>query len=114
MGFVKLAVTCWETGRPVPAIGADDIWINRDQIVAIEEHIGSNTFDPHIDASRAEHYPCLQLVMSNSDRYLVPLGTYDTPATAMTAIRNFIPLLTEPSSTPPTHLSEAIVGMQTG
>ena len=56
---------------------ADDIWINLDQVVSIEEHLGSNSFDRAVRAEHApeEHYPCVQLSTADGRHHLVPLGT---------------------------------------
>jgi hypothetical protein len=95
MHFIKLATTHYETNGARPAIGADDIWINLDQVVSIEEHLGSNSFDPTVHAGHApvEHYPCVQITTADGHQHLVPLGTYADQLEALEAINNFIPLL---------------------
>ena len=110
MHFIKLAITQYETNGARPAIGADDKWINLDQVVIMEEHLGSNSFDASVRAGIAavEHYPCIQLTMSDGQTHLVSLGITTTQAAGMEAIANLIPILVSPQcraltdpSTPP-------------
>ena len=107
MHFIKLALTQYETNGARPAIGADDKWINLDQVVIMEEHLGSNSFDASVRAGIAavEHYPCIQLTMSDGQTHLVSLGLTTTQAAGMEAIGNLISIfvslqcraLTDPS-----------------
>jgi len=99
MHFIKLALTQYETNGARPAIGADDKWINLDQVVIIEEHLGSNSFDASVRAGIAavEHYPCIQLTMSDGQTHLVSLGITTTQMTGMEAITNFMPILVSPA-----------------
>jgi hypothetical protein len=95
MRFIKLAVTTYEHDRTRPVVGVDDVWINLDQVVSIQEQLDSNTF---ADAVRMgitpeEHYPCLELSMSNSTTHLVSLGVYTTQAAGFDAIARFMPAL---------------------
>ncbi|MGO4785159.1 hypothetical protein [Cryobacterium sp. W22_MBD10_FK3] len=101
MCFIKLAVTTYEHDRSRPAIGADDVWINLDQVVTIQEQLDSNTF---ADAVRMgitpeEHYPCVELSMSNGTTHLVSLGVYATQAAGFDAITRFMPALISASAT---------------
>ena len=98
MHFIKLAITQYETNGARPAIGADDKWINLDQVVIMEEHLGSNSFDAGVRAGIAavEHYPCIQLTMSDGQTHLVSLGITTTQAAGMEAIANLIPSLVSP------------------
>ena len=98
MHFIKLALTQYETNGARPAIGADDKWINLDQVVIIEEHLGSNSFDASVRAGivPVEHYPCVQLTMSDGQTHLVSLGITTTQAAGMEAIANFMPILVSP------------------
>jgi len=96
MRFIKLAVTTYEHDRDRPTIGADDIWINLDQVVSIQEQLDSNTF---ADAVRMgitpeEHYPGVELSMSNGTTHLVSLGVYATQAAGFDAIARLMPTLT--------------------
>ena len=95
MHFIKLAVTHYESNGARPATGADDMWINIDQVVSIEEQLGSNSFEKSVRAHLAaeEHYPCVQLNTADGERHLVPLGTYSNQMAAFQAIARFIPLL---------------------
>ena len=92
MHFIKLPLTQYETNGARPAIGADDKWINLDQVVIMEEHLGSNSFDASVRAGIAavEHYPCIQLTMSDGQTHLVSLGITTTQAAGMEAIANLI------------------------
>ena len=95
MHFVKLAVTVYESNGARPAIGADDKWINLDQVVSIEEHLGSNSFEVGVrdGIDREEHYPCVQLNTADGAKHLVPLGPYLDQVSAADAIDRFMPLL---------------------
>ena len=100
MRFLKLAVTTYGHDRSRPIIGADDIWINLDQVVSIEEQLDSNTF---ADAVREgimpeEHYPCVELTTSNGSTHLVSLGVCPDQAGGFAALTRFIPLLLGASS----------------
>lgn len=95
MHFIKLAVTVYESNGARPAIGADDKWINLDQVVAIEEHLGSNSFERGVrdGLDPEEHYPCVQLTTADGAKHLVPLGPYPDQPSAADAIGRFMPLL---------------------
>jgi hypothetical protein len=101
MNFVKLAVTTYETGSTTPAAGADDIWINLDQVVTAEEHLGSNTFNDGACAGwkAAEYYPCVLLTTSDGSTHLVPVGVYPDQESAFRALVNFMPLVLGTEST---------------
>ena len=93
--FIKLAVTVYESNGARPAIGADDKWINLDQVVAIEEHLGSNSFERGVrdGLDPEEHYPCVQLTTADGAKHLVSLGQYPDQPSAADAIARFLPLL---------------------
>ena len=107
MHIIKLVVTQYETNGARPAIGADHKWINLDQVVIMEEHLGSNSFDASVRAGIAavEHYPCIQLNMSDGQTHLVSLGITTTQAAGMEAIANLIPSLVSPQCRASTDLS---------
>ena len=95
MRFLKLAVTTYGHDRSRPIIGADDVWINLDQVVSIEEQLDSNTFADAVREGIApeEHYPCVQLTTSNGSTHLVSLGVYPDQASGFSALTQFLPLL---------------------
>jgi len=95
MRFLKLAVTTYGHDRTRPIIGADDVWINLDQVVSIEEQLDSNTFADVVREGIApeEHYPCVELTTSNGSTQLVSLGVYPDQASAFAALTRFVPLL---------------------
>ena len=97
MRFIKLATTTYEAGTSTPAIGADDIWINLDQVVTATEQLGSNTFDQGVRAGwkAAEYYPCVELTTSDGYTHLVPVGVFPDQGSAFQAMVNFMPLLTQ-------------------
>ncbi|TFD84047.1 hypothetical protein E3T61_19975 [Cryobacterium lactosi] len=110
MRFIKLAVTTYEHDRSQPAIGADDVWINLDQVVSIQEQLDSNTF---ADAVRMgitpeEHYPCVELSMSNGTTHLVSLGVYETQAAGFDAIARFLPTLISAAATTDDQLEQLL------
>ena len=94
--FIKLAVTRYDD-RGEPSIGADDYWINLDQITAIEEHLGNNLFHKHnLDEHIAtEHYPCLLITSSDGHQRLTSLGTYPDVSSARRALDTFLPALVD-------------------
>ncbi|MDJ0379086.1 hypothetical protein [Cryobacterium sp. PH31-L1] len=95
MRFLKLAVTTYGHDRSRPIIGADDIWINLDQVVLIEEQLDSNTFADAVREGIApeEHYPCVELTTSNGSTHLVSLGVCADQSSGFVALTRFIPLL---------------------
>ena len=95
MRFLKLAVTAYGHDRTRPVIGADDIWINLDQVVSIEEQLDSNSFADAVREGIApeEHYPCVELTTSNGSTHLVSLGVYPDQASGFAALTRFTPLL---------------------
>ncbi|MDJ0379149.1 hypothetical protein [Cryobacterium sp. PH31-L1] len=95
MRFLKLAVTTYGHDRTRPVIGADDVWINLDQVVSIEEQLDSNTFADAVREGIApeEHYPCVELTTSNGSTHLVSLGVYPDQASGFAALTRFMPLL---------------------
>jgi hypothetical protein len=100
MRFLKLAVTTYGHDRSRPIIGADDVWINLDQVVSIEEQLDSNTFADAVREGIAaeEHYPCVELTTSNGITHLVSLGVYPDQASGFSALARFMPLLLDGSS----------------
>ncbi|WP_104193225.1 hypothetical protein [Cryobacterium sp. Y82] len=99
MRFIKLAVTTYGHDRSRPIIGADDVWINLDQVVSIEEQLDSNTFADAVREGIApeEHYPCIELTTSNGSTHLVSLGVYPDQAGGFAVLTRFIPLLLDGS-----------------
>lgn len=95
MRFLKLAVTTYGHDRSRPIIGADDVWINLDQVVSIEEQLDSNTFADAVREGIAaeEHYPCVELTTSNGSTHLVSLGVCPDQTGGFAALTRFIPLL---------------------
>lgn len=92
--FIKLSIGEYDDNGS-PAIGADDQWINVDQITHIEEHLGNNLFRRHSlnGAIAPEHYPCLYITSSDGKSRLASLGTYPDPTSAAESIERFLPLL---------------------
>ena len=99
MRFLKLAVTTYGHDRSRPIIGADDVWINLDQVVTIEEQLDSNTFADAVREGIAseEHYPCVELTTSNGSTHLMSLGVYPDQAGGFAALTRFMPLLLDGS-----------------
>ena len=99
MRFLKLAVITYGHDRSRPIIGADDVWINLDQVVTIEEQLDSNTFTDAVREGIApeEHYPCVALTTSNGSTHLVSLGVYPDQAGGFAALTRFMPLLIDGS-----------------
>ena len=95
MRFIKLAVTTPGHDRSRPVAGADDIWVNLDQVVSIQEQLDSNTFADAVRMGIAaeEHYPCLELTLSSGDTHLVSLGVYPDQAAGFEALARFLPAL---------------------
>ncbi|MDJ0336551.1 hypothetical protein QMG83_15085 [Salinibacterium sp. G-O1] len=95
MNFIKLAVTTYQTGSTRPQIGADDTWINLEQVVSVEERLGSNTFDEAVLAGSKteEFYPCVLLHTTDSHSHLVPIGVYPDQGSAFQALVTFMPLV---------------------
>ncbi|MBG6060091.1 hypothetical protein RCH16_003548 [Cryobacterium sp. MP_M5] len=95
MRFIKLAVTTPGHDRSRPVACADDIWVNLDQIVSIQEQLDSNTFADAVrmGITAEEHYPCLELTLSNGDTHLVSLGVYPDQAAGFEALARFLPAL---------------------
>jgi len=108
--FLKLAVAPDGHDRSRPMIGADDIWINLDQVVSIQEQLGSNTFT---DAVRAgimpkEFYPCVELTTSHGGTHLISLGVYSDQASGFTALTRFLPLLVRGNSDDDAELAQLL------
>ena len=95
MRFIKLAVTTPGHDRSRPVAGADDIWVNLDQVVSIQEQLDSNSFADAVRMGIAveEHYPCLELTLSSGDTHLVSLGVYPDQAAGFDALARFLPAL---------------------
>ena len=92
--FIKLAITEYDD-EGAPAIGADDEWVNIDQITHIQEQLGNNLFRRHTleNLIPPEHYPCLLITSSDGQERLVSLGVYPDTASGMAAISRFLPLI---------------------
>ncbi|TFD27001.1 hypothetical protein [Cryobacterium cryoconiti] len=95
MRFIKLAVATPGQGWSRPVVGADDIWVNLDQVVSIQEQLGSNTFADavRLGITAEEHYPCLNLTLSSGDTHLVSLGVYPDQEAGFDALARFLPAL---------------------
>ncbi|POH69153.1 hypothetical protein C3B59_05810 [Cryobacterium zongtaii] len=110
MRFIKLAVTTYEHDRTRPVLGVDEVWINLDQVVSIQEQLDSNTF---ADAVRMgitpeEHYPCVELSMSNGTTRLLSLGVYGTQSAGFDAIARFLPALISDGATADDQLEQLL------
>ncbi|KGJ79292.1 hypothetical protein GY21_05750 [Cryobacterium roopkundense] len=116
MRYLKLAVTTYGHDRSRPTIGADDIWINLDQVVSIEEQLDSNTFTDAVREGIApeEHYPCAELTTSNGSTHLVSLGVYPTQAAGFAALTRFMPLLLQGGTDADTRLEELLAAAPSG
>ncbi len=92
--FIKLAITEYDDNG-APAFGADDEWVNIEQITHIQEHLGNNLFRRHTLQNRisAEHYPCLLITSADGQERLVSLGVYPDAASGTAAIDRFLPLI---------------------
>ena len=79
--FIKLAITEYDQDG-APAIGADDEWVNIEQITHISEHLGNNLFRRHTleDRIPPEHYPCVLITSSEGqERLVLPLVAPSSP-----------------------------------
>ena len=112
MRFLKLAVTTYGYDHSRPIIGADDVWINLDQLVSVTEQLDSNTCTDAVRDGIApeEHYPCAQLTTSTGSTYLVSLGVYPNQATGFAALTRFMPLLIGGGIDDDTQLAEILAG----
>jgi hypothetical protein len=101
MRFIKLAVTTYEHDRTRPMVGADDVWINLDQVVSIQEQLDSNIFADAVrmGISPEEHCPSVELGMTNGTTHLVSLGVDGTQAAGFDAIARFMPALISAGAT---------------
>ena len=92
--FIKLAITEYDQDG-APAIGADDEWVNIEQITHMSEHLGNNLFRRHTLKNRIppEHYPCLLITSSDGQERLVSLGVYPDAVSGAAAMDRFLPLI---------------------
>lgn len=103
--FIPLALTRYDS-RGVPCPHADDRFINLEQIVDLEQHLGNNLFRRARLGRRGilleeEHYPCVQLTMINGDKHIVSIGTYSDQLLALRALNDFMAVFTQPDSPDP-------------
>jgi hypothetical protein len=91
--FIKVALTEGYGSDGAPAIGADDKWLNLDQVALIEEHIAR----PRLGVRRPladqdeEYFPSFVLTLSSGDKWLLPLATTRSPTEALAALERFAP-----------------------
>jgi hypothetical protein len=92
--FIKVALTPGYGTDGAPAIGADDKWLNLDQVTLIEEHIArprNGSRRPLAD--QEEYFPTFQLTLTTGDTWLLPLATTATATEALAALEHFAPQL---------------------
>jgi hypothetical protein len=60
----------------MPTLDGEEAWLNVDQIVHIEEHLGNNLLRRHQNGGEApeQHYPCLLITTSDGRERLISLG----------------------------------------
>jgi hypothetical protein len=93
--FIKVALTEGYGTDGAPAIGADDKWLNLDQVALIEEHIARPTFGGHrplVDQDE-EYFPSFLLTLSSGDKWLLPLATTSSSTDALAVLERFAPQL---------------------
>ena len=110
MRFLKLAVAPEGHDSSRPMIGADDIWINLDQVVSIQEQLGSNTFTAAAleGLVAKEFYPCVELTTSHGGTHLISLGVYPDQASGFAALTRFLPLLVRGNSDQDAELAQML------
>jgi hypothetical protein len=93
--FIKVALTEGYGTDGAPAIGADDKWLNLDQVALIEEHIARpnrGSRRPLADLEE-EYFPTFQLTLTTGAKWLLPLATTATATEALAALERFAPQL---------------------
>lgn len=93
--FIKVALAEGYGTDGAPTIGADDKWLNLDQVALIEEHIArprNGSRRPLADQEE-EYFPAFQITLTNGDKWLLPLATTATSTEALTALERFAPHL---------------------
>jgi hypothetical protein len=92
--FVQIAFTEYDA-RGIPAPDSGLQWLNTDQIVRVEEHLGNNLARRHQldNAIPEQHYPCLLITTTDGHHHLASLGTTATQQKAVEAIRDMLPTL---------------------
>jgi hypothetical protein len=60
----------------MPTLDGEEAWLNVDQIIHIEEHLGNNLLRRYSDRGAApeQHYPCLLITTSDGRERLISLG----------------------------------------
>jgi hypothetical protein len=60
----------------MPTLDGEDAWLNVDQIIHVEEHLGNNLLRRYQNGAAApeQHYPCLLITTSDGRERLVSLG----------------------------------------
>ena len=87
--FIQIAFTEYDArGIPAPDNGLQ--WLNADQIVRIEEHLGNNLARRHRleGAIPEQHYPCLLITTTDGHHHLASLGVTASQHEAVEAIRD--------------------------
>jgi hypothetical protein len=60
----------------MPTLDGEEAWLNVDQIIHIEEHLGNNLLRRYQNGAAApeQHYPCLLIATSDGRERLLSLG----------------------------------------
>lgn len=92
--FVQIAFTEYDA-RGIPAPDSGLQWLNIDQIVRIEEHLGNNLARRYqLDNTIPEqHYPCLLITTTDGHHHLASLGVTASQHEAVEAIREKLAVL---------------------
>jgi hypothetical protein len=87
--FIQIALTEYDA-RGIPAPDSGLQWLNTDQIVRIEEHLGNNLARRHQleGAIPEQHYPCLLITTTDGHHHLASLGVTASQHEAVEAIRD--------------------------
>jgi hypothetical protein len=93
--FIKVALAEGYGSDGAPAIGADDKWLNLDEVALIEEHIARPSLGAHLPLADQdeEYFPSFVLTLSSGDKWLLPLATTSSSVEALAALQRFAPQL---------------------
>jgi hypothetical protein len=73
--FVRAKLSTYDS-LGMPTLDGEEAWLNVDQIIHIEEHLGNNLLRryQHDGAAPEQHYPCLLVTTSDGRERLISLG----------------------------------------
>jgi hypothetical protein len=73
--FIRANLSTYDS-LGMPTLDGEQAWLNVDQIIHIEEHLGNNVLRRYQNGGAApeQHYPCLLITTSDGRERLISLG----------------------------------------